>query len=257
MIRDIDWNQVKQEFHLAKPFNHVVIDDFFFPEIADTLSSEFPDYDASDINIYKNALENKRTMNHWDKFPPTTYRVFNIFGHDLVKEFRNLIDEENLWFDFGLNGGGWHMHGRSGNNNIHLDYSIHPKLGMQRKLNIIVYLTKDWNPSWGGGLELWSHDENINRPKDLIKIVDNKYNRAIVFDTTQNSWHGLPKFISCPEGIIRKSLAGYYVKTAPSDVDNRGRALFVPREDQKDDPTIAELIRRRSSVETSYKVYHQ
>jgi hypothetical protein len=168
-----------------------------------------------------------------------------------------LIDEPNVWMDVGLNGGGWHMHGPAGNLNVHLDYNIHPKLGEQRKLNIIVYMTPNWNPEWGGGLELWSHDEETNQPKTLDKLVDNVYNRAVIFDTTQNSWHGLPKHLTCPEGIYRKSLAAYYVRPAPIDSDPRGKALFAPREEQKNDPVIAELIRKRANVETAEQNYRK
>jgi hypothetical protein len=46
-----------------------------------------------------------------------------------------------LYPDPGLHGGGWHMHGAGGNLNPHLDYSIHPKSGLMRKLNIIIYLS--------------------------------------------------------------------------------------------------------------------
>lgn len=257
MIRDIDWQKVKDKFLEAEPFNYAVIDNFFLPSIAEKLSSEFPEYNFEELNVHENALENKRTMNRWDRFPPTTYKVFNFFGQELIEKMRFLIGEEYLWFDFGLNGGGWHMHSRGGNNNVHLDYNIHPKLGMQRKLNIIVYMTKDWNSAWGGGLELWTHDEVNNCPEKLVKTIDNRYNRAIIFDTTQNSWHGLPNYIDCPDNVVRKSLAGYYVRPAPSNSDPRGRALFSAREDQKNDPSVHELIKKRSSVSTSHEVYRQ
>jgi len=140
------------------------------------------------------------------------------------------------------------MHRNGGNNNIHLDYSVHPKLGYQRKLNVIVYLTKNWNSEWNGGLELWTHNEETKRPKEKIKTIDNKFNRCIIFDTTQNSWHGLPKKIECPEGIIRKSIAGYYLIPAKDHIDTRSRALFAPREDQIGDAEVESLIVKRSTI---------
>ena len=45
-----------------------------------------------------------------------------------------------LFIDPGLHGGGWHIHSNKGNLNPHLDYSIHPKMDIQRRLNLIVYL---------------------------------------------------------------------------------------------------------------------
>lgn len=255
MIRDLSWYDISEDFRSAYPFNHVVIDNFFIEEVADKLSSEFPDYNDPTINNHNSPLENKRTCNVWDKFPSCTYRTFMLLGsEEFTNNMRILTQNDKIIMDFGLNGGGWHMHGNGGNNNIHLDYNLHPKMKMQRKLNIIVYLTKNWNVSWGGGLELWSGDDET--PSKLEKVIDNIYNRAIIFDTTQNSWHGLPNKINCPENIIRKSIAAYYIQPAPAITNSRGRALFAPREDQKNDQAISELIRKRASVQESSTVYN-
>lgn len=258
MIREIDWYGVKEEFQQNNnPFNHVVIDNFFLPEVADKISEEFPDFNAPFINNHNNPLEIKKTLNHWDKFPSATYRAFTSFGKPaFLENVRNMTEKFDLELDYGLNGGGWHMHGRGGNNNIHLDYNIHPKLHMQRKINIIVYMTKDWQKDWGGGLEFWSHDDVSNQPLKCVKTIENRFNRAVIFDTTQNSWHGLPNAINCPEGVIRKSIAAYYVCAAPCQTEERGRALFAPREDQKGDESVKELIRKRASVLESHTVYN-
>lgn len=257
MIRDIDWWAAQEEFENGNPFNHVAIDNFFIPEIAELLSKEFPDFNDPHVNDHNNPLEIKKSLNHWDRFPPLTYRAFTLFGRpEFIRNMETLTQiYDTLWYDYGLNGGGWHMHGRGGNNNIHLDYNVHPKLGQQRKLNIIVYLTPNWQPEWGGGLELWSHDEETNQPKERVKTVENVFNRAVIFDTTQNSWHGLPNKIECPEGVLRKSLAAYYTHPAPTSTENRGRALFAPRAEQKDDPHVKELIRKRADVKASQEVY--
>lgn len=254
MIRDLPWDDITDEFREAQPFSHVIIDNFFLPEVAEKLSEEFPDYNDPTINDLNNAVENKRSNNHWDRFPPCTYRAFMAFGREeFMSRIKSMVGHYDLHLDYGLNGGGWHMHSKGGNNNVHLDYNVHPKMGMQRKLNIIVYLTKDWKKEWGGGLELWSHDPVYHSPKECVKRVDNIFNRAIIFDTTQNSWHGLPKHIDCPEGVVRKSIAAYYVQPAPATTENRVRALFAPREDQKNDPDIYEFIKRRASLDFSHK----
>ena len=139
--------------------------------------------------------------------------------------------------------------------NVHLDYSIHPKLQLERHYNLIVYLTPEWNPEWGGGLELWSHDETTGRAKERVALVENRFNRAVLFDTTQNSWHGLPADLNCPAGVVRQSLAVYYVTEPAAGANPRGKALFVPYQDQANDPAILELIEKRSQVATAESVY--
>ncbi len=241
----------------AEPFDHVVIDDFFLPEVVEQLLKDFPAYNSDVWNAhYNNAIENKKACNHWDKFPAMTYAVM----HYLCSTgFENTVSEitgkQGVQADIGLHGGGWHAHATAGKLNIHLDYSIHPKLQLERHYNLIIYLTPDWNPAWGGGLELWSHDLDTNTAKECVVTIENKFNRAVLFDTTQYSWHGLPQDLSCPEGVIRQSLAVYYVTEPAQDASSRGKALFVPRQDQQHDPAILELIKMRSQVATAESVY--
>ena len=81
------------------------------------------------------------------------------------------------------------------------------------------------------------------------------FNTALLFDTSQESWHGLPEPIMCPENITRNSLAVYYLSEPRENTVQRGKALFYPHKDQIDDPEVIELIRKRSSVIEAAKVY--
>lgn len=242
-------------FHNSKPFNHLIIDNFFKEEIANKIIEEFPKYNSNAWYIYDNPIENKKTCNDWNKFGEVTYSVFNYLNSQHFLNHMNFLVGDTLYSDPGLHGGGWHMHGRGGKLNIHLDYDIHPKLGLQRKLNLIVYMTPDWNPEWGGGLEFWDHDEETNSPKSCVKVIENKFNRAILFDTTQNSWHGLPAELNCPVGTYRRSLATYYLHTPNTDATDRKKALFAPYKDQNKDITVLELIKQRVDSKEYVKAY--
>jgi len=186
-------------------------------------------------------------LQHWLRFPPEIYQTLqDLCSNDFIESIKSMTGIKNLYPDYGLHGGGLHIHGRGGNLNIHKDYSIHPRLKMQRKLNLIVYMSDDWDPTWGGGLELWSNNSETNRPEELVKTIEPKFNRAILFDTTQDSWHGLPKPLTCPDGNYRKSLAVYYLTDVNENTEQRYRALFVPTEEQLTDPDIVKLCKERS-----------
>ena len=115
--------------------------------------NEFPEYNDDIWHKYDNPIENKKSLNKWNTFPPTTCQVLSSLNSN---EFLNFIQKrtgvENIFSDSGLNGAGWHIHNRGGMLNAHLDYNLHPKLGLQRKYNLIIYLEKDWKKEWGGGL---------------------------------------------------------------------------------------------------------
>jgi hypothetical protein len=92
---------------------------------------------------------------------------------------------------------------------------------------------------------MWSHNTETNQPKELIKTVENKFNRVVIFDTSYNSWHGFSQQINCPEDVYRKSIAMYYLCEPSENAAKRSRALFAPTEEQKSNPEIMKLIEQR------------
>lgn len=234
---------------LRFPFYYQVIDNFFNSEQAKAISQEFPDYNSDIWYCYNNPLENKKTCNNWYQFGPETYKTLSMLNSkEFIKQLQKITGIPKLYPDIGLHGGGLHIHGTGGKLNIHLDYSIHPKLKLQRKLNLIIYLEEDWNPEWGGNLEFWSHDKEKNKPNKRFAKIDNIFNRAVLFDTTQNSWHGFPDPLTCPEGKYRKSLAVYYLTNPPEGTDPRPRALYAPTREQENNPEILKLIEERMKL---------
>ena len=244
------------EYGTNPPFDHVIIDGFFHENIAKELEKEFPEFDSEIWHGYENPLEIKKLCNTWNSFPTVTYKAFSLLNSKSFVEIlsTNLLSGKDLFSDSGLNGGGWHIHKKGGKLNTHLDYSLHPKMKLQRKLNIIIYMNSNWKKEWGGSLGLWDN-KHREKPGELVTSVWCKFNRAVIFDTTQNSWHGLPEPLNCPEGESRKSLAAYYLCLPPKDVDERGKALFAPTKEQEGDAKILELIKKRSNIETASSVY--
>lgn len=255
MLQPFDLSAMLPAWKAAKPFNHLVIDDFLSPQVAQAVAAEFPSFDSDEWRSYNNPLEVKKLQNHWDKFGPTTYRLFAFLNSQSFIARLQLLTECELYADVGLNGGGLHTHSQGGKLNTHLDYSIHPKLRLERRLNLLIYVTPDWINSWGGRLGLWEKDARGHAPGRLIESIDCRFNRAVLFDTTQDSWHGLPEPITCPTGVTRNSLAVYYLCQPRVEASDRGKALFAPHGHQADDPAVLELIERRSSVAGAASVY--
>jgi hypothetical protein len=250
-----DFAALNDQFKSAAPFSHVVIDGFFPDDLARKLAGEFHDFESPIWADYNNAIEVKKLSNRWDRFQAATYMTLQYLSTPgFVARISALVGEP-LYPDYGLNGGGLHTHRRGGKLNAHLDYSIHPKLGLERRLNLIVYLTPNWNPEWGGALGLWEHDPETGKPGKLHHEIDCLFNRAVIFDTSQNSWHGLPEPLTCPPDVYRNSLAIYYLCEPRPTAEDRGKALFAPYGAQQHDQEVLDLIKRRSSVATAATVY--
>lgn len=211
-----DWvnnlSELKIKFKNAEPFEHIVIDNFLNIDYANEIEKLFPT-NFNNWYHYCNPIEVKYAYDNInildDKLKNYFYYLSSNCIINLVKEITNIY---NIEYDDYLHGAGLHAHGNNGRLNVHLDYEKHPFSGKERRLNIIYFSTKDWNPIWNGENELWNKDVST-----CIKKTEVKFNRAIIFKTNEISWHGLHKKIQCPENIFRKSLAYYYV----SDLDSK------------------------------------
>jgi len=241
----------------AKPFHHIVLDNFFTDEFAKEVAADFPDPNGNFWFEYQNQIEIKKALSDWNKFPSSIYRAISMLCSNSVNAEMEQLAGDTLVPDYGLHGGGMHCHKAGGKLNTHLDYTIHPKTKLMRRLNIIVYMTPDWLPEWNGSLGLWEHDAETNGPGKLAKEVPCLFNRAVIFDTTQNSWHGLPDPVTCPPDKSRNSLAVYYNCVPFGDTDNRKKALFAPHKEQANDPEILELIKKRADYTQASDVYRK
>lgn len=255
MINKKNLKESLKKFKGNKPFDHCVVDDFLSKNTLKKIIKDFPKYNSNNWHIYKNKLEEKKTINSWHLMPEYTYNLFQYLNSYEFVKFLSKEIKVNLISDSGLHGGGWHCHGNGGNLNPHLDYSIHPKIKLERFLNLIIYVSPNIKEKHGGHLGFWKHNKKLNAPDDLAKEFFPKLNRAVIFRTNQNSWHGLSKPLSLPRGVYRNSLAIYYLKKPSKNAVIRGKALFAPRKEQMEDKEIQNLIKLRSGTNTAKSVY--
>jgi Rps23 Pro-64 3,4-dihydroxylase Tpa1-like proline 4-hydroxylase len=225
----------------AIPYDHIIIDDFFNAEHAQSFYDEVQKFSAKELWIYENSFEQQRVMNKWDQFGPKIYQSFFELCNYNFERLLSYLFKVNVRADIGLHGGGVVLYPNGGKLNVHLDYETHPKLAAVRNLNILVYLNPNWHSDWGGGLNLYSEKSGA---LELEKKIECKFNRAVIFNTDQNSWHGLPDKINCPNEQSRTALNFYYVDSSGKvGANDRFRAQFIPSDEQQAD---AEKINKLS-----------
>lgn len=226
--------------------------DNFLSDLAPNVSFE-SHRTLSNPHRYDSPLEKKNTSNSWNDFGENTYSFFVALGSpssvNLVSEISGIA---NLFLDPGLHGGGVHQSTRGGKLNLHLDYALHPKLRFERKLNAVYFCIDAWRSEWGGALQLW---HGTNQPTQKITEVEPRPDRLVLFEVGDQSWHGFPDEIECPEGVLRTTLALYYCGPPTSENVKREKALFVAHGDQASNPQILDLIKKRSDPSTSQTSY--
>jgi Rps23 Pro-64 3,4-dihydroxylase Tpa1-like proline 4-hydroxylase len=234
-------SDLSDSFKTASPFEHVVINDFFKQDVSEKVLDNFPELDDS-WSRYRNPIENKYSLNNFkeNKF---LNDVFNFLQGDyFIEILRKMTGIENLEADPYLHGSGLHAYPRGGKLDCHLDYSIHPISGKERRLNIIVYLNKNWKKEYGGHLTLW----NASRTKEC-ELISPIFNSAVIFRTSDISYHGLPNPITCPMGMTRKSIAIYYVSPPRPETLVRYKAEFFPLPEQSVDEKLLKLYNIRKN----------
>ena len=199
---------LQQQFLHAEPFDHIIIPNFLNEEYAEALYSAFPeDVESGTWHKYNNPLEKKYTKDDIKNIPVCLKEFFYLLStREIIDTFSQLSDIKDLEHDPYLHGAGLHAHPRGGKLHMHLDYEKHPFTSKERRLNVILYMSKDWKEEWNGETQLW--DKTM---QNCVVKSPVKFNTAIIFKTNETSWHGLPETITCPEGVLRKSIAYYYV----------------------------------------------
>jgi hypothetical protein len=176
------------------PFPHIVVDGWWDDELLRAVLDEFPSVDAPGWRRYASSQERKL------EGPP------GLWGRRTRELFATIKDQTaNLEKAFGIPdmqmetiGGGYHCIEPGGHLQMHSDFSISPRTGWFRRLNLLIYLNDNWDDP-GGCLELWN-------AQGREVVVAPEFNRTVVFQTSATSWHGHP--IAAQRW--RRSVAAYF-----------------------------------------------
>lgn len=211
----------------GEPFPHVVLDNVLPDEMLDTVLRDFPSADSNVWREYRNYHEGKlETQGEGNVSDDISLVLYQFNSAPFIRFLQELTGIDGLIPDPYYTGGGLHQIPRGGRLGIHADFARHPHLELHRRLNVLVYLNKNWRDEYGGGLELWTADQ-----QRCVEVIAPVFNRMVVFSITDWAYHGHPKPLSCPTGVTRKSLALYYFTVArpEGEVDpSKESTRFIP-----------------------------
>ena len=210
-------SDLHEEFRRATPFPHVVMDDFLEPDLCRRLADGFPTYDE------------ERFRNEWGELGKAWHENVPAMGPAFAELDRGLRSHEfldllsrisgipDLVFDPHYFGGGTHENLHGMELDPHIDFNVHPKTKLHRRLNLLLYLNDEWDESWGGALELHTNPW-LPPAENEVETVSPLMNRCVLFETSDHSWHGFRR-LALPEGkrdLSRRSFAMYlYTRARP------------------------------------------
>ena len=92
-------------------------------------------------------------------------------------------------------------------------------------------------------------------PGESRREYAQSFNRLILFNTSQKSWHRLSRKFKPIAGRFRTSLASCYVSEIRDEALTHTRALFAARVDQREVEEMRELIKQRADENTVAQAY--
>jgi Rps23 Pro-64 3,4-dihydroxylase Tpa1-like proline 4-hydroxylase len=193
-------------YRTARPFPHIVIDNLLPAELLDRAVRAFPGPQDLKWIEYDRDHERKLAFPAAEKLPTVLRDVLYFFNSAPALEFLEILTGiEGLLPDPYFVGGGLHQIERGGHLGVHADFNKYERFDLDRRLNLLLYLNRDWPEEYGGHLELW--DRTMSH---CVERVLPLFNRCVVFSTTDFSFHGHPVPLNCPPDRTRRSLATYY-----------------------------------------------
>ena len=226
--------QVKEGVeYFATPFKHVYVDNFFPEDFAQDCLKSFPEVNDRDWDAAKDKDIEVKFRTKWVSefdIPDGIVNAVRILNSALfLNAMSKVMGIEKLVADPYYTGGGLNVTNRGGLLDVHVDGNYHDATGLNRRLNALLYLNPGWVDSWGG--EFGVYDETGD---NCVKKIAPLFNRLVIFDSHDKSFHGLPDPISFPEGTPRRSILLYYYtkEPRPSDqivVDEPHSALWKKR----------------------------
>jgi hypothetical protein len=200
-------DELAPRYRANQPFPHLCLPDFLAEDVARGVRQAFPEPHDTTWIQYKHFNENKLGKSKREEFPAAIGALIDEFlTPEFVAWVSVLTGIEGLMADPSLEGGGMHQTECGGFLNMHADFTMHHyHRNWRRRCNLILYLNEGWQENWGGAIEFWDRDM-----AQCVAKVPPLFNQAVIFNTTETSYHGYPDPIQCPEGTTRKSLALYY-----------------------------------------------
>lgn len=246
----LDLDKLEKQYQSNPPFPHIVMKDFFVEGVVEKVREEFPDLSLAErttVQHFADERQVKLGSRGAALLSPAAFDLIAFLNSEFFLAYLQRLTgiQEPLISDPYLAGGGYHEIKPGGMLKVHADFNRHPKLKLDRRVNLLLYLNKDWDEAWGGDLQLF--DKDMNGP---VQRVFPHFNTCAIFSTTSYTFHGHPDPLQCPEGQSRKSIALYYFSTGrpAEEVSEKHSTVFKRRagEDfatRKQKKSLADKIR--------------
>lgn len=191
----------KDKYKVNKPFSHIRLENLFPEKLLDDV--------VNDINKIKDDYEWNRfctTSSDFSEFGESTVKLTNyLISNEWVDFLSKLTDIPDLFSDNDWLGSGINFEKRGSHLEPHTDFNRYKKYW--RRVNLLLFLSKDWKDEWGGHNELGRYDDDGGYVK--VKSYKPDFNTVVIFNTSDISYHAFD-IVRCPDNVSRVVISCYY-----------------------------------------------
>ncbi len=234
--------QLKSDFQTAFPYKHLVMDNFLTDDFANLLHDNFPTIDK--LKKHYNGLNEKKSEGaNFADFHPAFLELRGVLMSEILAKWTAEVTSiSNVFVTDDKLGAGLHQGSNGSFLDVHIDFNIHAEKDVYRRLNLLIYMNKDWKEAeYGGHLEMW--DAKMTKCEKKVAPI---FNRCVIFETNEISYHGYSK-ITLPEGITRKSIYTYFYTEMHESPKNYHDTVFKAK------PTDSTTKRIGTSIKETLK----
>ena len=213
-----------EEYGSRKPYPYGCFDNFLPPEILEKVREELRALPEAET-FFNSPQEKLKSSYMPERLGPYSRSLFYALNaRPFLVYLEELTGIKGLIPDPYFAGGGIHVVSNGGHLDIHADFNYHGKMNLERRVNVLIYLNKDWREEWGGSFEVWEKDMTA-KVAGFVPI----FNRMCCFNTGSDTWHGNPEPVANPNGEPRMSIALYYYTATWDESRESHSTLFKPR----------------------------
>lgn len=201
-------DELKKEFNQFGRINSCIIDNLLPEQVAKGIYEVYPS--PEEMALHRSLRENKRIAAQMDLYNPILEEVVYAFQDErIVRVVEEITGLKEMIPDKHLYAGGISLMATGNFLNPHLDNSHDNDRENYRVLNLLYYVTPDWEINNGGNLELW--DDGLGKPQ---RVIHSKFNRLVLMITNKTSIHSVSKVTALGK---RCCVSNYYFSAKPAE----------------------------------------
>lgn len=204
-IFTIDLFKDASAFESGAPLPMTVIDNFLPDLVARSLFKESNSVDDAEWKTFTRNGSHMKELNKLHLTPNAFELVSYLHSGHFLNQLSEYTGIDGLIPDPHMIGAGYSKSFNGDTLKTHNDFNWNDTLQLHRALSLIVYLTPEWNPAWGGALDFYdSAKENV------VTSVDTLFNRCLIWKYDKVGYHGYEIPINCPEDTHRTTFRVFY-----------------------------------------------